>query len=83
MTSGSSHRPGIIPSVRICSSTAARPWVNRAAEGRQAPMLSHQSSPGSAYQPASMQKYSAPTCAAALISGSSRSVLGSPIRVFM
>ena len=83
MTSGSSHRPGVIPLARIWSSTAARPPGKRVAEGRHRPMLSHQSSPGSAYQPASMQKYSAPARAAAAISGSSRSVLGSPFRVFM
>ncbi len=65
------------------SRTSAIPPGNRLREGRHSPTVSHQPSPTSAYQPASMQKYSAPTSAAASISGSRRSVVGSPISVFM
>ena len=59
------------------------PPGNRVGDGFQSPTVSHQLSPGAVYQPASMQKYSAPTEAAAAISGNSRSVVGSPISVFM
>ena len=83
-TSGSSHRPGTMPvgpdAVEHLGDAAGEPGAPRASTS---PTVSHQPSPGSAYQPASMQKYSAPTSAAAAISGSSRSVVGSPISVFM
>ena len=59
------------------------PFGKRVSEGFHNPTLSHQPSPISAYQPESMQKYSAPTCPAAAISGSSRSVVGSPLSVFI
>ena len=59
------------------------PFGNRVTEGFQAPTVSHQRSSIPAYDPASMQKYSAPAAAAAAISGSSRSVVGLPIKVFM
>ena len=59
------------------------PLGNLLFEGVQAPTVSHQVSPCSAYQPESMQKYSAPAPAAAVTSGSKRSVDGSPINVFM
>ena len=59
------------------------PPGNRVPDGFHAPTVSHQLSSRSAYQPESMQKYSAPTSAAASISGSSRSVVGLPISVFM
>jgi hypothetical protein len=65
------------------SSTSLRPPGKRVAEGFHSPTVSHQLSPASAYQPASMQKYSAPAFAAAAISGRSRAVLGSPYSVFM
>ncbi len=65
------------------SSTSASPPGNLVSEGRHAPTVSHQPSSISAYQPESMQKYSAPTSAAAEISGSRRSVVGLPISVFM
>ena len=59
------------------------PLGNLLFDGAQAPTVSHHLSPCSAYQPESMQKYSAPALAAALMSGSKRSVDGSPINVFM
>ena len=65
------------------SSTSVIPCGNRVADGCHAPTVSHHGSPSSAYQPASMQKYSAPAAAAASMRGRSRSVVGSPISVFM
>jgi hypothetical protein len=59
------------------------PPGNRLIDGTQDPTVSHQSSPSTLYQPASIQKYSAPTSAAAFTNGRSRSVVGLPIRVFM
>jgi hypothetical protein len=84
ITSGSSHRPGTMPRSRMRSSTSWIPFSpgKRAAAGSQAPTVVHQPSLSS-YQPASMTKYSAPASAAASISGSSFSVVGSPIRQFM
>lgn len=85
MTSGSSHSPGTRPRARIRSITSQRPSGKRTVEGCQAPTLLHQppATPLSSYQPASMQKISAPAAAAASISGSSFAVVGSPSRVFM
>src|ERR1017187_1523979 len=60
-TSGSSHSPGTIPWALMQSSTSVMPFGKRVGEGFHNPTLSHQPSPVSAYQPASMQKYSAPT----------------------
>ena len=71
-----------MPAARMCSSTSDSPPGNRDDDGFQSPALSHQPC-SSSYQPASMQKYSAPTSAAAVISGSSLSVLGLAISVFM
>jgi len=65
------------------SSTSLIPPGNRVREGRHAPTVSHHPWPASAYHPASIQKYSAPTSAAAAISGSRRSVLGFAMSVFM
>lgn len=83
-TSGSSHSPGTMPRSRIRSRTT---WIpssgKRRGEGSHSPTLSHQPSVPSSYQPESMQKYSDPASAAASISGSSFSVVGSPISVFM
>ncbi len=62
--------------------TSPSPPGKRVVEGCHSPTLGHQS-PLSSYQPASMQKISAPTSAAASMSGRSFSVVGSPMRVFM
>ena len=65
------------------SSTSRMPFGKRVDEGFHNPTLSHQPSPIPVYQPESMQKYSAPVSAAAVISGSSRPVVGLPSSVFM
>ena len=72
-----------MPSALIRSRTSVMPFGNLLFEGRQAPTESHHTSPTSVYQPESMQKHSTPARAAALMSGSNRSVVGSPIKVFM
>ena len=82
-TSGSIHKPGTIPSARMWSRTSTIPLGNLLAEGNHSPTVPHHASPRSAYQPASIQKYSAPARAAALTRGTNRSVVGSPIKVFM
>ena len=71
-----------MPASRIASMTSPSPPGNRVVDGFHSPTVSHQC-PLSSYQPASMQKTSAPTSAAAAISGSSFSVVGSPLSVFM
>ena len=80
---GLEPQPDPMPASRMASTTRCRP---RGEPGRRrlpgadaVPPVAAVSS----YQPASMQKYSAPTRRAASISGSSFSVVGSPIRVFM
>ena len=82
ITSGSIQMPGTMPSALIASITWGKPPVNRVVDGTHSPTVSHHPSPGSAYQPASMQKYSAPARAAARMSGSSRSVVGFAFSVF-
>ena len=82
ITSGSSHSPGTMPCSRIRASTSSIPLGKRVCDGCHSPTLSHQAVPLS-YQPASMQNTSAPTWAAASMSGSSFAVVGSPISVFM
>ncbi len=62
--------------------TLSKPPGKRTVEGSHSPTLSHQPSVSS-YQPASTTKYSAPALAAASMSGSRRSVLGSPLRQFI
>ena len=52
------------------------PLGNLLFDGAQAPTVSHHPSPCSAYQPESMQKYSAPALAAALMSGHLDHILG-------
>lgn len=82
-TSGSSHKPGTIPWLRMESSTSVMPFGKRLVDGLHVPKVSHQVCPSSAHHPESMERYSAPTRAAAATRGSSRSVFGSPIKVFM
>src|ERR1700733_7951675 len=84
ITSGSSHSPGTMPFDRMRSSTYfSPPGVQRVLDGCHNPTDPHQSSFNSAYQPASITKYSQPASAAASMRGSSFSVVGSPSRQFM
>src|SRR5690348_12998049 len=82
-TSGSSHNPGTIPTCLTWSSTNFNPRGHLVADGSHAPMVWLQSSLASAYQPASMTKYSQPTFAAEAMSGNSLASVGSPQRQFM
>ena len=71
-----------MPRLRMCSMTSSSPAGKRTVDGCHSPTLPHHD-PLSSYHPASMQKISAPTSAAASMSGRSRSVVGSPFNVFM
>ena len=72
------NHAGIPDGVDDLAETAGEPGR----DGIHSPTVSHQC-PLSSYHPASMQKISAPTSAAAATSGRSRSVVGSPLSVFM
>ena len=76
--------PGTMPAALMASTTSTMPFSpgNRVFDGIHSPTLGHQS-PESSYQPQSMTKISTPVSPAALISGSSFSVVGSPLMVFM
>ncbi len=82
MTSGSSHRPGTMPRSRMWSSTSSMPPGNRVCDGCHSPTLSHQCPPSS-YQPASMQKTSAPRLGGGVDQRQQLAVVGSPMSVFM
>ncbi len=71
-----------MPCERIRSRIDDRPDGNRAVDGCQSPTLAHHPAVSS-YQPASMQKTSLPTRAAASMSGRSLPSVGSPSSVFM
>ncbi len=73
-----------MPRAWMWSTTAFRPPEKRPGASRHSPTVDHQSPiAGSANQPASMQKHSAPASAAASTSGLRASVDGWPMRVFM
>lgn len=72
-----------MPRFVMASRTSCMPPGKRLGAGSHAPTESHQPWASSSYQPASMTKTSAPASAADSMSGRSRSVVGSPFRVFM